>query len=100
MAKANMVIKLDISDLAEEFEKAGYTQVIRCRDCRHFSVKDHWGKINGVPILGASDVPTCDAWANTECMVDPDGYCFLGDRKEGIEDAAGCARGSQETCKS
>lgn len=76
MAKANMVIKLDISDLAEEFEKAGYTQVIRCRDCRHFCIKDHFGNFNGVP--------TCDAWANTECMVNPDGYCFLGERKEGI----------------
>lgn len=91
MAKADMVIKLDISDLAEQFEKAGYTQVIRCRDCRHFSVKDHWGKINGVPILGASDVPTCDAWANTECMVDPDGYCFLGERREDVHADAGKA---------
>lgn len=68
-----------------------YVKVIRCRDCRHFSVKDHWGNVNGVPILCASDMPTCDAWANTECMVDPDGYCFLGERKEGIEDGAGKA---------
>ena len=71
--------------------RRGLIELVRCRDYRHFSVKDHWGIMNGVPILAASDVPTCDAWANTECMVDPDGYCFLGGRKEGIEDDAGKA---------
>lgn len=71
------------------FEKAIETaptieaeSVVRCKDCRHFCIKDHFGNFNGVPILGASDVPTCDAWANTECMVKPDGYCFMAERRE------------------
>ena len=60
-------------------------EVIRCRDCRYFEVKDIWENFYAdsieVPILAASDVPVCHRWGD-ECMTNPDGYCFLGERRE------------------
>ena len=54
--------------------------VIRCRDCKYFEVKDHWADFGKVPIL-VSDVPTCHKWGDGECKTSPDGYCFLGERR-------------------
>ena len=54
------------------------TQVIRCKDCKYFSVKDHWQGM----ILGASDCPTCMRWAGGNCKTVPEGYCFLAERRE------------------
>lgn len=55
--------------------------VVRCKDCKYYCVKDFWADFRGVPILAASDVPTCNKWANTESKVDPDGFCFLAEKK-------------------
>lgn len=56
--------------------------VVRCKDCEYYCIKDHWGDFNGIPVLAASNVPTCCKWANTECMVDPEGYCFLAEKMD------------------
>ena len=56
-------------------------EVIRCRDCKHYEVKDHWADFGKMPIL-VSDVPTCHKWGDGECKTSPDGYCFLGERRD------------------
>ena len=55
--------------------------VVRCRDCKYFEVKDFWADFGKVPIL-VSDVPTCHKWGDGECKTSPDGYCFLGERRD------------------
>lgn len=55
--------------------------VVRCKDCKHYSVEDHYGNFHGYEILAASDVPTCHRWGNDAVMVKPDGYCFLGEER-------------------
>jgi len=55
--------------------------VIRCRDCKFFEVRDWWGEMNGVPLLAASDMPSCMRWGDG-CMTKEDGYCFLAQRKD------------------
>ena len=55
--------------------------VIRCRDCKFFEVRDWWCEMNGVPLLAASDAPSCMRWGDG-CMTNEDGYCFLAERKE------------------
>lgn len=54
--------------------------VVRCQDCKYYEIKDYWGNFGGVPILAASDVPTCHKWGDG-CMTKPDGYCFMGERR-------------------
>lgn len=56
--------------------------VVRCRDCKYFEVKDCWADFGKVPIL-VSDVPTCHKWGDGECKTSPDGYCFLGEWRDG-----------------
>ena len=56
-------------------------QVIRCRDCKHYEVKDYWGNFGGVPVLAASDVPTCHKWSDG-CVTEPNGYCFMVERRD------------------
>lgn len=56
--------------------------VVRCRDCKHYEIKDHWAYFKNVPVLAASDVPTCHRWGDGECKTSPDGYCFLGERRD------------------
>ena len=66
----------DVLELLKEQES-----VVRCKDCKHYSVEDHYGNFHGYEILAASDVPTCHRWGNDAVMVKPDGYCFLGERR-------------------
>lgn len=56
-------------------------ELIRCKDCKHFEIKDHWADFNGVPILATSDCPTCNKWADG-CKTKPDGYCFMAERRD------------------
>ena len=65
---------------ARELLKAQET-VVRCKDCKYYEVEDHYGNFHGYKILAASDVPTCHRWVNDTCMVKPDGYCFLAERR-------------------
>lgn len=64
----------DTCDLKEAQE-----HIVRCKDCKHYSVEDHYGNFHGYEILAASDVPTCHRWGNDTVMVKPNGYCFLGE---------------------
>lgn len=68
---------------AEKFDRYHGTngELVRCRDCKYFEVKDLWADFGKVPIL-VSDVPTCHKWGEGECKTSPDGYCFLGERRE------------------
>lgn len=56
-------------------------EIVRCKDCKHYAVEDHYGNFHGYEILAASDVPTCHRWGNDTVMVKPDGYCFLGEER-------------------
>ena len=47
----------------------------------YFEIKDFWGELNGIPVLGASDQPTCTKWGGGDCKTSPDGYCFLAERR-------------------
>lgn len=56
-------------------------EIVRCRDCKYFEIKDWWGNTpNGIPILVADQCPTCTKWADG-CMTKEYGYCYLGERK-------------------
>lgn len=70
-----------IKDLIDGVPTVDAVPMVRCRDCKYYCVKDFWADFRGVPILAASDVPTCNKWANTESKVDPDGFCFLAEKK-------------------
>jgi len=57
--------------------------VVRCKDCKHFSFKEYWADIgHGAKILATDHCPTCDKWADGGCKTDPEGYCFLAERKD------------------
>lgn len=62
--------------------KAREADIIHCRDCKYFVIKEHWAEITGgIKILCADNCPTCTKWANG-CMTKPDGYCFLAEKEE------------------
>lgn len=52
-------------------------EIIRCRDCKHFELDKPY-IIQGIPLLGHE---CCNAWGDG-CKTDPDGYCFLAERRE------------------
>ena len=57
--------------------------LVRCRDCVHFTSKEEFAADVGIgfPLLMAT-VDTCDLWANTKCMVEPDGFCAWGVKRK------------------
>lgn len=77
---ANMEHTTSVMFQTEGGKGVEFVKVVRCKDCRYYCVKDFWADFHGVPILAASDVPTCNKWANTESKVDPDGFCFLAEK--------------------
>lgn len=57
--------------------------LVKCRNCAHYRVKDYWGDFGGTPVLAASDQPACMKWGGGDCATSPDGWCFLGERRNG-----------------
>ena len=57
-------------------------EIVRCMDCVHFTSKEEFAADVGIgfPLLMAA-VDTCDLWANTKCMVEPDGFCAWAVRR-------------------
>ena len=56
--------------------------IVRCRDCKHFTPnKEFWVEPPKVPfpIIGAT-FDSCDFWAETDCKVEPEGFCKWGER--------------------
>ena len=62
------------------FQRMNHIEVVLCKDCKYFEIKDWWGDFNGIPILATSDCPTCNKWGDG-CMTKPEGYCFLAEHK-------------------
>lgn len=65
----------------DSFDAHNAPELVRCKDCKYYSVEDHYGNFHGYEILAASDVPTCHRWGNDAVMVKPYGYCFLGEKR-------------------
>lgn len=57
--------------------EAEWVNVVRCKDCKHFELDKPY-IIQGIPVLGHE---CCNAWGDG-CKTDPDGYCFLAERRE------------------
>ena len=55
-------------------------ELIHCKDCKYFGYKDWWADGN-FPVLIADHCPTCTKWG-TGSKTDPDGFCYLAERKE------------------
>lgn len=59
-------------------------QVVRCKDCKHFTANDEfWLEPPQVPfpMIGATS-DSCDFWAGTKCKVEPNGFCAWGEVDE------------------
>ena len=57
-------------------------QIVRCKDCKHFEYKEWWADIgHGAKILATDHCPTCNKWGRG-CKTEPEGYCFLAERKD------------------
>lgn len=52
---------------------------VRCKDCKSYEGV-HWEKVDKFPVIVANHV--CMKWGKG-CQTDPDGYCFLAERKDG-----------------
>lgn len=73
-----------LREVADPPTRADLVQVVRCRDCKHFTPnKEFWVEPPKVPfpMIGATS-DCCDFWAGTECKVEPDGFCAWGCRKQ------------------
>ena len=59
-------------------------KLVRCKDCQHFAIEEHWADIgHGAKVLCADKCPTCHKWGgHGGCKTDPEGFCFLAERKE------------------
>ena len=53
-------------------------EIVRCMDCKYFET-DHFENVNGIPLIVAHEI--CMRWGDG-CKTSPDGYCFMGERKE------------------
>ena len=58
----------------------GKSEIIHCKDCQSFVVKDWWANDGGIPVLMANQVPTCMAWGGG-CKTHRNGYCHMAKRR-------------------
>ena len=67
------------SDILYYLQKlADMPEIVRCRDCE-FYTKNVFSSWNGMPVIVAHCM--CSKWGNG-CATDPEGFCFMGKRKE------------------
>ena len=75
------VITTESNKKGTEMRLKSSRELVMCKNCKYYEVKDLWGNFGGVSVLAASDVPTCHKWSDG-CMTEPDGYCFMGERRD------------------
>lgn len=58
-------------------------EIILCKDCKHYH-SDVWGKELGIEGMYENLIVAhnaCDRWLEYINSVDPDGFCFLAERR-------------------
>lgn len=58
-------------------------EIIRCKDCAHYHTDVFGGELGGTGIWKNIIVAhnACDRWTKDMNCVDPDGFCFLAERR-------------------
>ena len=65
------------------YEQLEVPPIVRCKDCKHFTPDDEFFVDLGGFIAPGATVDSCDLWAGTKCKTLPDGFCYLGEPREG-----------------
>lgn len=84
---ANIAMTVEADNNAEALEMAVESleqpEIIRCKDCKHYHA-DVWGRELGIEGIYENIIVAhnaCDRWLEYMNSVDPDGFCFLAERK-------------------
>ena len=67
----------DVADDLRQMPTIDAVPVVHCKDCKYYRQNKPY-LIAGVPIMGNL---VCERWADG-CRTDPDGFCFMGERKD------------------
>lgn len=62
----------------EEQKTVEAEPVCLCKECLRFE-RNHWETVNGIPLIVGHNI--CNGWVGG-CQTDPEGYCFMAERKE------------------
>ena len=71
------MIPITGKDEIDEMPTIDATPVVRCKDCKWFAYSAPYRE---TPVLMMNLV--CYKWGRG-CRTDPDGFCFMGERKDG-----------------
>lgn len=71
-------VEIEVQDIADAkirklTEDETLVEVVRCKNCKHFFNN----KPHGILMMNL----VCDKWGGG-CRTDPDGFCFMGERKD------------------
>lgn len=62
---------------------AAQSEIVRCKDCKHYHT-DVFGREIGIEGMYGNLIvahTACDRWSEHMNSVDPDGFCFLAERR-------------------
>ena len=69
--------------LKELAERRKQPEIIRCKDCKHYHT-NVWGRELGIDGMYGNIIVAhngCDRWTKDMNCVEPEGFCFLAERR-------------------
>lgn len=75
-----------VSSVPEEvirsLSPADVVEVVRCKDCKHRRVNEHYGEKGYLRIKAMCELDTGDPFELSRCASDDDWFCADGERKD------------------
>lgn len=70
----------------EKAPAADVVEVVRCKDCKHRKLNEHYGEKGYLRIKAMCVLDTGDPFELSRCAEDDDWFCADGERKDGGQD--------------
>lgn len=83
MAAIDATIHLEIEEIIDLLKKGGWVPVVRCRECKHRIVNEHFGEKGYMNMKAMCELDTGDPFELGRIAEDDDWFCADGERKDG-----------------
>lgn len=82
MSEQEYIVRYSISrsGKTERYDKVG--ELVRCKDCKHRIVNEHYGEKGYMKLKAMCELDTGDPFERGRCAENDEWYCADGERRE------------------
>lgn len=73
---------IGLQNALEKIPTADVVEVVRCKDCKHRIMNEHYGEVGYMKLKAICDQDTGDPFELSRCAEDDEWFCADGERRE------------------